>query len=463
MAASALGSRIASDGSGRARPESDVGTTHFENRRADWLSVDDAVDRVMAAAKPGPIESIPILDALGRALAVPVVARVTLPPWNNSAMDGYAVHAVDVRGASRESPVHLIVSGVSRAGAALPEALQRGGALRIMTGAPVPPGADSVIRVEDTDAEASRGRTVEIYSDRDAGRNVRPGGQDMRAGEVVLRASCTLGPGQLAVAAAAGHSTLEVHRPGRVAILSNGDELRTLDDWDDVVRGAAIPETNGLMLAAAVSATGAAPLPPHLARDDPDEIRRALEASAAADVLITSGGASMGEADLLKRVLDGLGFELSFWRVTLRPGSPFSFGHLPRAGAPPLPVFGLPGNPTSAFVTFELFVRPFLLRLAGHARIHRPVLRARAGEALAAAGRLTHYHRVTVNGESGHPEVFLTGPQGSGLVQSLGKAHGLAVVPRGVERIEVGESVDVLLVGDAPAALETPGYSTAQE
>jgi molybdopterin molybdotransferase len=216
------------------------------------------------------------------------------------------------------------------------------------------------------------------------------------------------------------------------------------------------------MLAAAVGSIGGVALPPRLARDDPQAIRKALEASLAADVLVTSGGASMGEADLFKRVLEGMGFELSFWRVTLRPGSPFSFGYLPRSGRPALAVFGLPGNPTSAFVTFELFVRPHLLRRAGHSRVHRPVLHARAGEPLVAAGRLTHYHRVTVSYASGYPEIFLTGPQGSGLVQSLGKAQGLAVVPLGVERIEAGEPVEVLLVGDGPAAQEEPGYHTSR-
>jgi molybdopterin molybdotransferase len=423
--------------------------------------VDDAVDRVVSAAPPGAIETLPLADTLGRALATPITARATLPPWDNSAMDGYAVRAADVRGANPQTPVRLRVSGVARAGTQAPQELEPGSAIRIMTGAPVPHGADSVIRVEDSDREASAG-FVELRSDRDLGRNVRPGGQDMRAGQVVLQRGATLGPGQLAVAAAAGHARLDVFRPARVAILSNGDELRTLDEWDDVLRGVAIPETNGLMLMAAAAAVGAHALPPRLARDSAESIKaHVTDVLAYADVLITSGGASMGEADLFKRVLDELGLELVLWRVTLRPGSPFSFGFLPRVGGTPVAVFGLPGNPTSAFVTFELFVRPFLLRFAGHERIHRPVLRATAGERLPASGTLTHYHRVVLRETSSGPAVFLTGPQGSGLVQSLGKADGLAVVPLGVERIEPGEPVEVLLIGEAHASQERPGYRSS--
>jgi molybdopterin molybdotransferase len=243
-----------------------------------------------------------------------------------------------------------------------------------------------------------------------------------------------------------------------VAILSNGDELRTLDDWGDVLDGTAIPETNGVMLAAAATAAGAVAETPRLARDTPGSIREQVSACSSADVLITSGGASMGEADLFKRVLEEMGFEVLLWRVTLRPGSPFSFGLLPRPGGSPIAAFGLPGNPTSAFVTFELFVRPFLLRSAGHARVHRPVLTAVAGESLTAGARLTHFHRVTIRDSEGGPAAFLTGPQGSGLVQSLGRADGLAVVPLGVERIERGQLVQVLLIGDAQAARETQGF-----
>jgi molybdopterin molybdotransferase len=245
-----------------------------------------------------------------------------------------------------------------------------------------------------------------------------------------------------------------VYRLPRVAVLSSGDELRRIEAWTDVLRGEAIPETNGPMLSAAVAAAGAIALPHRLAVDSPESIQSEVRACAAADVLVTMGGASMGEADLFKRVLEELGFELALWRVTLRPGSPFSFGHLPLPGGRRQPVFGLPGNPASAFVTFELFVRPFLLRFAGHRRVHRRVLQALAGEPLSGGGTLTHYHRVVLEEGSWPPRALLTGPQGSGLVQSLGWADALAVVPKGVERIEAEEPVEVILLNDQGTASE---------
>jgi molybdopterin molybdotransferase len=431
--------------------------TEFETRRADWLSVDDALARVLARAQPLASQRVPLIDALGRALAEPVSARATLPPWANSAMDGYAVRAADVRGASAERPARLPVMGVVRAGPPPETPLRPRHAFRIMTGAALPAEADCVIRVEDTDREATPG-VVEIRADRDAGKNVRPAGQDMRAGDRVLEVGTSVGPGQIALAAAAGHAELSVHGRPRVAILSSGDELRTLDAWDDVPRGVGVPETNGPMLLAAVRSAGALGDPPRLALDDAGSIREHLLAIADADVILTSGGASMGEADLIKRVLDELGFELDFWRVTLRPGSPMSFGVLRLDQKRPTPVFGLPGNPASAFVTFELFVRPFLLKLGGHRRIHRPVLRARAAEPLPTTGRLTHFHRVRIEQLADGLRARLTGSQGSGLVQSLGRAEGLAVVPLGVDRISVGTPLDVILLDDGPGASDTPAY-----
>ena len=331
-----------------------------------------------------------------------------------------------------------------------------------MTGAPVPPGADSVIRVEDTDRENAEPGSVRVFSDRDSGRNVRPRGQDMRSGEVVLSAGTTLGPGHLAVAAAAGVATLEVYARPRVAILSNGDELREHARFEDVRQGLGVPETNGPMLAGAVVSAGALSLPPRLAPDDPAVMRELLLQSMAADVLVTTGGASMGEADLFKRVLDDLGLELEFWRVTLRPGSPMSFGFLPRENGPPLPVFGLPGNPASAFVTFELFVRPHLLRSGGHRKVHRRVVRARAQGPFPATGRLTHFHRILLGEDGAGFTARLTGPQGSGLVQSLGLAQGLAVIPRGADQVADGEEIEVILLEDGLGASEHPGFRSSR-
>ena len=416
------------------------------------------MERILSVARPLPSQRVPLLAALGRALAEPVVARALLPPWDNSAMDGYAVRQADVGSARVEDPVSLAVVGEVRAGARFVAPLEPGEAVRIMTGGPIPRGADSVIRVEDTDREAHRPGTVRILSARDAGKNIRPGGQDMRPGDMVLAPGTSVGPGQIGVAAAAGRSGLDVHRRPRVAVLSSGDELRDAQHFDEVVAGEGIPETNGPTLEAAALAIGCEVLPRGLALDDDEHIRQQVERAGDADVLVTSGGASMGEADLFKRVLDGLGFELDFWRVKLRPGSPFSFGWLDRPRGTRLPVFGLPGNPASAFVTFELFVRPFLLRLAGHRRIHRRVLWALAGDELASAPRLTHVHRVVLEAQQGGTVAKLTGPQGSGLVSSLGRAQGLAVIPAGQSGIAPGEPVQVILLDAGEGASERPGY-----
>jgi molybdopterin molybdotransferase len=374
-------------------------------------------------------------------------------------MDGYAVRAADVSGASRQAPVTLRVVGEIRAGDTAAHLLGEGEAVRIMTGAPIPPGADSVIRVEVTDAEKSPGKVV-IFSNDDAGRNVRPGAQDMREGEEVLQAGTSLGAGQIGLLAATGALSVPVFRRPRVAILSNGDELAGGEEFYRVVEGKGIPETNTPTLMAGVALAGGISIPLGIARDDPDDIlqkvRRAREEGA--DVLLTSGGASMGEKDLFKRILVDVGLEIDFWRVKMRPGTPFSFGFLRGGGAPPLAVFGLPGNPASSFVTFQVFGRPFLMRLAGHRKIHRPVVWATAGEDFVSPRHLTHFFRVVFQVGSARPRVSLTGAQTSGLVRGQGLAEGLAIVPEGVAAIREGGEVRVILLDDLGLGSAEPGY-----
>lgn len=270
----------------------------------------------------------------------------------------------------------------------------------------------------------------------------------MREGDVVLEAGTTVTPGVLAVAAAAGCERVTVRRAPRVGILSSGDELRAISDFEDVRAGRAIPDTNGPTLAAQTRAAGGEPRSLGIARDDPDDIVTRVERAFDCDVLVTTGGASMGEADLFKRVLLERGLELLFWRVRIRPGSPFSFGHLPRPGGSTatLPVLGLPGNPASAFVTFELFARPFLRALGGHRSLHRRTVRAIAAEPMHSTPRLTHYHRVRLEAADGGWSARLAGHQSSGLVSSLAAADGLGVVSEGKAGIAEGEELDVLLL-----------------
>jgi len=434
--------------------------TEFEKRSPDWLSVPEALSRVLSPRSGLESEDIPIQEALGRALARGVLARAPLPPWDNSAMDGYAVRGQDVEGATRQNPVSLQVVGETRAGEVAGRALVRGEAVRIMTGAPIPPGADTVIRVEDTDAEASVGRVV-IFSDADQERHIRPGGQDMQGGEEVLPPGTTIGAGQMGLLHASGAGSVFVHRRPRVAILSNGDELVAAGEFQRVMAGKGIPETNGPTLAAAVRLAGGIPLELGIARDRPEDILAKVERgrSQGADVLLTSGGASLGEKDLFKRVLMEAGLRIDFWRVKMRPGTPFSFGALEDdGGRRDIPVFGLPGNPASSFVTFQVFCRPFILRLGGHRRIHRPVLEGLAGETLRSPAHLTHFFRVRLEGSTSRPTAFLTGPQTSGLVRSQGLAQGLAVVPEGVSGVDAGDPVKVILLDDFGIGGEAPGF-----
>jgi len=361
-------------------------------------------------------------------------------------MDGFAVRAEDVAGASPGSPIRLSVVRRVRAGEAAGATVGPAEAVRIMTGAPVPPGADTVVRVEDTDAEAEPGVVV-VHSDRDAGQNIRPAGQDMRRGERLLAKGHTITPGSVGVLAAAGRAEALVHRSPRVAILTTGDELLDADRFEEVRAGRGVPNSNGPMIAAMSAEAGAVPLQLGTSADDPAELRDRIEGAADADVLVTIGGASMGEADLVKRVLDEVGYRPGFWRVRMRPGSPFGFGWLSR-GDRLQPVLSLPGNPTSAFVTFEILVRPFLLRLAGHERTARRAVMVTAAEAIRAPARLTYFLRVSLQGSGRDLSARLTGPQGSGLVSGLARAGALAVIPEDVTGIAEGDSVQVLLLGD---------------
>lgn len=429
----------------------------FEDRTADWIPLAEARRRILASASPTGIVSLSPPEAVGLALSAPVVAPVTLPEWASSAMDGYAVRGSDVEGAAPDRPSRLRVVGLVRPGELPAPGPGPGEAIRILTGAPVPLDADSVIRVEDTDRESGSAGMVQVLSHRDVGRHVRPAGEDVRAGETVLLAGTPVESGTLALLAGLGIGRVAVHAPPRVAILATGDELVPAfgPAPEDPRATAPLRDSNGPALEAAVRGAGGRPLPPVLVPDDPDSLREAVqEAAAASDLLLVSGGASMGEADLVKRVLDAMGFRLDFWRVRIRPGSPFGFGYLPRKGAP-LPVASLPGNPASALVTFEVLVRPLVRALGGHVRRHRLILDARASEALpGTGGELVHLVRVTLQRRDGEWAAAPAGPQRSNLLAPLARAHGIAEIPPG-PGIPAGGQVRVhLLTPDTDAAMD---------
>ncbi|HET7229793.1 MAG TPA: gephyrin-like molybdotransferase Glp [Longimicrobium sp.] len=417
---------------------------------ADWLSPADALRRILSAVAPLPTESRPLLRALGCVLAEDVAARADLPPWDNSAMDGFAARAEDVRGASAASPVTLRVVDDIAAGSFPRRALTRGEAARIMTGAPVPEGADGVIRVEHTDGGTGIGTTegrVTIFKDVDAGKNVRPRGEDVRTGQTVLRAGTVLRAPHLGVAAQLGRAELAVHRRPVVAIATSGNELVDVDGFDQVLAGRKIVNGNSYALAAQVAESGMEPRILGIARDTPESLRAVIEAARGCDALVTSAGISVGEHDHVRGAMDGLETEVEFWRVKIKPGSALAFGRVGGLGG--IPWFGLPGNPVSTMVTFELFVRPALLCMAGHTRVHAPTVDAIADEPFSARGELMLIPRLRLETVDGELHARSTGAQGSGIASSMAAADALGILPAGTE-VRPGERMRALVLGGAP-------------
>ncbi|HEX6049496.1 MAG TPA: gephyrin-like molybdotransferase Glp [Gemmatimonadaceae bacterium] len=411
------------------------------------LSVPEASTRILEHIGRLPAERVPLLDALGRVLAESVRAPMTLPAWDNSAMDGYAVRAADIDAATPDQPVRLRVLETVAAGAFPTQRVSDGEAIRIMTGAPLPDGADTVVRVEDTDAGATE---VLVRDSRDARRNVRPRGEDFREGDALMDPGSVLGPAQLGVLASVGRATVEVHRRPHVGIMGSGDELVDLDRFHEVLAGRKIVSSNGYTLNALVRSAGGVPVDLGVARDDPVSLRDHLARSSGCDLLITSAGVSVGEFDYTREVLASLGAEMKFWRVRMRPGAPLGFGLL--SG---MPWIGLPGNPVSAMVTFELFVRPVVLRMLGHDRLFRRPIPVLLDEPVSIGARLTHFLRCVVSTrDDGVVTAKLTGPQGSGILTSMSRANALLVVPETRPRVEAGETLHAIPLG-AEAALTT--------
>ena len=407
------------------------------------LEVVDAVARVMRDVAPLAVAHVGLDDAGGRVLAVELRAPLTLPQWTNSAMDGYAVRAVDVRGASAARPVRLTVVDTVMAGGFPARSLGASEATRIMTGAPVPEGADSVVRVEDSDDGRA---TVAIRDDRDAGKNLRPAGEDMRAGDLVMPTGTELGAGQIGVLAACGARTVAVWRRPRVAILGSGDELVPLDRYDEVLAGRKIAASNNHAIAAAVRAAGGEPVDLGVTGDSVDALRERIAATAGSDLLITTAGASVGESDFTRAAVIASGGASVFWRVRMRPGAPVAFGTVLD-----MPWLGLPGNPVSALVTFELFARPMLRRMGGHEGPYRRAIRATLADPVRTNARLTHFLRARLLYPDAGPVAHLTGPQGSGILTSMAHADALIVVPADTEQCAAGETVTVLPIGDGAA------------
>lgn len=424
-------------------------------RAADWLSYPDALRAVLENVRPLEPERIPARAAAGRALAENVVSPLDHPPWDNSAMDGFAVRAEDVEGASPADPVVLPVGGEVRAGAFPEGPLRPGTAVRVNTGAPVPEGTTGVIRVEHTDGGG--GGRVEIRDDGDARRNVRSAGEDLRKGARALEAGEPVTPAVVGVLASLGRRAVAVARSPRVGVLATGDELAGFEELEEVRAGRKIMNSNSPALAAQLESVGATPVQLGVARDDPESVRARLEGIEELDAVVSTAGVSVGEHDHVKAVLRDLGLEIAFWRAKIRPGSPVTVGRLPRPERPPLPFWGLPGNPVSAMVGFEVFLRPALRKMAGHRRLRRRLRRARTAEPVDSREDLTYFYRVRLEeapegaflsrGDDGLPVAALTGPQGSGILTSMARADGLMIVPEGTARLPAGAPVRVIPLG----------------
>lgn len=396
------------------------------------LSVDEALQNILREVEPLPPERIGLGEALHRILAEDVLSGRLLPPFDNSQMDGYAVRAADLRGASDESPIALEVTSRIFAGDRPTRRVGPGEAARIMTGAPMPPGADAVVMQERTTVDGDR---VSIAHAPNAGEFVRPAGEDCRPGDRVLAAGTVLTPGHIALLAALGRSELSVFQRPRVGILSTGDELCRIDEAPD----GRIVDSNAWGLMAQVLAAGAIPVRLGVARDDRAEIDRLLAAASGCDVVLTSGGVSVGEKDFVLEALEALGVELRFWKVAMRPGKPLAFGV---QGSRLF--FGLPGNPVSSMVTFELFVRAALRVRMGHPQPVRPALRARLAEPVRKPAGLTHFLRAITTVEEGRLISRPLGKQSSGLVSAMATANSLMVLREQVTELAAGEEVEVL-------------------
>lgn len=392
-------------------------------------------------------ETVATREALGRVLADPVESARTLPPADCSAMDGYALRVADLAGASREAPRDLRVVYEVAAGHEGTRPLEAGEAARIFTGAPVPPGADTVVRQEDTEAG---GGSVRIFVEPPEREHVRDAGEDVRRGEQVLDAGHVIRAPEIGLLASLGRAVVAVHQRPRVAILSGGDELV---EPDGEVAGGRIVSSNSYTLAAQCIDAGAEPIYLGIARDRPEELERYLRAGVRADCIVTSAGVSVGDHDYVRPVLEALGCELHFWGVQMKPGFPLAFGSFDGARGPL--VFGLPGNPVSASVTFEQFVRPALRKMTGHRALFRRTIAARLDHDLSKkAGRL-HFVRVRLEREGDQWVARSTGNQSSGVLRSLTQAQGLLVFPAPAEQLHKGDRVTVQLLDDGFLASET--------
>ncbi len=412
------------------------------------VTVKEALNHILSAILPLGLEKADILSALGRVIGEDIHASRDIPPRDNSAMDGYALKSEDTTGAGAESPVVLNIIEDIPAGYTPKKTVELGEAARIMTGAPVPDGADAVVMVEET---MSDGNSVRIYADAAKGQNIRYAGEDVRGGELVIRAGTLLRPAETGMLSALGRSFVKVYQKPLVALIATGDELVDIDGV------AASPEkivsSNSYSLAAQVMECGGIPLQLGIAKDNMDDLAEKFRDAMRADIIVSSAGVSVGDYDFVKDVMEDMGIGIEFWQVAQRPGKPMTFGA--REGKP---VFGLPGNPVSSMITFEQYVRPAILKMTGHENIFRRTIRAKLTEDIKKKKGLRYFIRGRVKRQGEGFVAETTGEQGSGILKSMVLANGIIVIPEDAEFVEAGSEVMVQLLDNSQDFTKDPEY-----
>jgi molybdopterin molybdotransferase len=414
------------------------------------LSVEEAQGRILDMFQPLEPERKPLLEALGQVLTEDVVSTLDIPPLANSSMDGYAVQYGAIEGANHDNPKTLRVIGYLAAGQLPKQAVVSGTTVRIMTGAPIPPGADTVVPFEETDEYERKAlgkgpqeiTEIRIMADISRGSNVRPRGQDVQKGRMVLNKGTLLRPSEIGVLASLGLDTVNVVRRPVVAVIATGDELM---EPGQAVSPGKIYNSNSYSVAAAILRYGGVPRFLGIAGDNLESMNAKLEEGLTADMLLTSAGVSKGDYDIVKDLLASRG-EIAFWSVRMRPAKPLAFGVFPGPEGKKVPHIGLPGNPVSALVAFEEMVRPAILKMLGHNELEKPTVRAVLEDDILNGDGRRVYARAIVTHIGGRYYARLTGDQGSGILTSMALANGLAICPEDIPRMRAGEEVDVQML-----------------
>ncbi len=402
------------------------------------ISVEKALQSIFLNFRPLGLEKVNILDARARVIGEDIFATRNIPPADNSAMDGYAVRHIDTKGATRVNPLRLQVIEDIPAGKVPQKSLKKGEASRIMTGAIIPGVADAVVRQEDT---KEIGKTVIIYTAVKEGQDIRLAGEDVQKEELVISQGSVVSPAQIGMLASLGRAFVSVYQKPRVAIIATGDELVDIENDPPPAK---IVDSNSYSLAAQVMECGAIPLILGIVRDKKSELREKFRTALAADLIISSGGVSVGAFDFVKDVMGEIGNTMHFWQVAMKPGKPLAFGAIKG-----IPLFGLPGNSVSAMVSFEQFVRPYLLKMQGHAKIFRQTMMALSSQEIQKKKGVKHFIRAIVRKEKNQYTAAITGEQGSGILKSMVLANALIVLKENETKVKKGDPVTVQLLDDS--------------